>query len=152
MSEGPSLYCTFRAAGRLFGVPILDVKEVTAEAECTRIPHAPDEVLGFVNIRGNIFLALDLRKLLALTGDASTSNRHLVIFKPGVGPAFGVMVDEIQEIVTVSTDQMEAFPGADREFDDGDRAELVSQVCKLPTELLVVLEPRRFLPLIERAM
>ena len=69
--------CSARSAvnGRLFGVDILDVKEVTAETAYTRVAHAPDEVLGLVNIRGHIYLALDLRRLLGmpatvLTGDS----------------------------------------------------------------------------------
>jgi purine-binding chemotaxis protein CheW len=152
MNEDPTLYCTFRSAGRLFGVPILDVKEVTTETICTRIPHAPKEVVGFVNIRGHIFLALDLRRLLSLDGETNAVNRRLVIFKLSVGPAFGVIVDEIGAIVTVSTTQMEEASSVDREFARGDRAELVAKVGKLPQELLVVLEPRRFLPIVERAL
>jgi purine-binding chemotaxis protein CheW len=151
MNEHQTLYCTFRAAGRLFGVPILDVKEVTTVTSCTRLPHAPQEVLGYVNIRGHIFLALDLRRLLALAGETGEASRRLVIFKTSVGPAFGVMVDEIGEIVTVAPDQMEAFQGG-RQFAQGDRAELVSKFCKLAGEILVVLEPRRFLPVVESAL
>jgi purine-binding chemotaxis protein CheW len=151
MTEEPTRFCTFRAAGRLFGVPILDVKEVTTVTACTRIPHAPREVLGYVNIRGHIFLALDLRRLLALGGDTAEADRRLVIFKANVGPAFGAMVDEIGDIVTVTADQMEALQD-DREFGQGDRAELVAKVCKLTTELLIVLNPRRFLPVIESAL
>lgn len=40
MSDNVTLYCTFLSAGRLFGVPVLDVKEVTAEKRFTGIPHA----------------------------------------------------------------------------------------------------------------
>ena len=152
MNEDTTLYCTFRSAGRLFGVPILDVKEVTTETECTRIPHAPTEVVGYVNIRGHIFLVLDLRRLLSLDGDTIAVNRRLVIFKLSVGPAFGVMVDEIGDIVTVNTIHMEKFSGSGQEFTGNDRAELVANICKLPEELLVVLDPRRFLPIIEKVL
>jgi purine-binding chemotaxis protein CheW len=148
MNEGRSLYCTFRAGGRLFGVPILDVREVTTVTACTRIPHTPPEVLGYVNIRGHIFLALDLRRLLELTGEKNETDRRLVIFKASVGPAFGVMVDEIGEIVSVTPDQIEHIQGS-QELRPGERADLVANACKLETELLIVLEPRRFLPLIE---
>lgn len=152
MSNEPALYCTFRAAGRLFGVPILDVKEVTTETACTRVPHAPHEVLGYVNIRGHIFLALDLRRLLQLSGEAPSAGRHFVIFKPAVGPAFGVVVDAIEEIVTASADQLEAMPEAVRASYGRDRGALVTAVCKLPGELLVVLDPRRFLSVVEHAL
>jgi len=97
----PQLYCTFRVADRLFGVPIRTVREVTTETTCTRIPHAPAEVAGYVNIRGHIHLALDLRRLLGLPPGANGQHRRLVLFQAGVGTAFGVLVDEVGDIVSV---------------------------------------------------
>ena len=41
--ESQRLFCTFRVDGRLFGVDILDVKEVTAETTYTRVAHSPEE-------------------------------------------------------------------------------------------------------------
>ena len=58
------VFCTFRLDGHLYGVDVLDVKEVTTATTATPISHAPDEVMGLVNIRGQIYLALDLRRLL----------------------------------------------------------------------------------------
>jgi purine-binding chemotaxis protein CheW len=144
-------YCTFRSGGRLFGVSILDVREVTTETACTRIPHAPDEVAGYVNIRGHIHLALDLRRMLGLPGETDAVARHLVLFKSEVGPAFGVLVDEIGDIVTVDASQIEPLDSSQGGPADDDRDALVVEICKLPDELLAVLEPRRFLPFVEKA-
>src|SRR3954449_5061289 len=101
------MFCTFRVNDRLFGVDILDVKEVTAETTCTRVAHAPGEVLGLVNIRGHIYLALDLRRLLGLPATSVTDESRLVLFKPSVGSAFGVVVDQIGEIQAVDSDHIE---------------------------------------------
>src|SRR5262245_60529706 len=98
--ETPRLFCTFRVDGRLFGVDILDVKEVTTEITATRIAHTPEEVRGLVNIRGHIYLALDLRLLLGLPPANATGDSRMVLFKPTVGSAFGVVVDEISDIQT----------------------------------------------------
>ena len=106
------LFCTFRVNDRLFGVDILDVKEVTAETTFTRVAHAPDEVLGLVNIRGHIYLALDLRRLLGMPATVVTGDSRLVLFKPSVGNAFGVVVDEISDIQTVDANRIEVVhPG-----------------------------------------
>src|SRR3954471_14943931 len=107
--ERQRLFCTFRVGGRLYGVDILDVKEVTAETTYTRVAHAPDEVLGLVNIRGHIYLVLDLRRLLGLPATEVTGESRLLLFKPSVGSAFGVVVDEISEIQTADPDRIEAF-------------------------------------------
>jgi purine-binding chemotaxis protein CheW len=154
MSEDTHTYCTFRSASRWFGVPIHDVKEVTTQTTCTRIPHAPEEVAGYVNIRGHIFMALDLRRLLGLDATAAAEDR-LIIFKPTVGPAFGILVDEIGDIVSVPASQLEEFRPLAHEPIAGEpirRLDMIAGVCSLPAELLVVLEPRKFLHVIERSL
>jgi purine-binding chemotaxis protein CheW len=140
--------------GRLFGVDILDVKEVTAETAFTNVAHAPEEVLGLVNIRGHIYLALDLHRLLGLPAAAVTADSRLVLFKPAVGNAFGVMVDAISDIQTVDANRTESFSRADPEaaVAGAGRVDLIDCVCELDSELLVVLNPRRFLAVIEQSL
>ncbi len=53
--------CSFRLSDRLFGVNILDVKEVNSDIEITPIYHARDSIRGYMNIRGQIHLVVDLR-------------------------------------------------------------------------------------------
>ena len=151
-SAAPQLFCTFRVDGQLFGVDILDVKEVTTETTSTRIAHTPSEVLGLVNIRGHIYLALDLRRLLGMLSTQITAESRLVLFKPSVGSAFGVIVDEISEIHTVSSGQIESYAAAKHKtlVTQLRRVDLISAVCKLPDELLVVLNSRRFLSIVEQ--
>ena len=148
------LFCTFRLDGRLFGIDILDVKEVTAETTFTRVAHAPDEVLGLVNIRGHIYLALDLHRLLGLPAAVVTGDSRLVLFKPAVGNAFGVMVDAISDIRAVDAGRLESFArwGHEAVAVSAGRADLIDCVCELDDELLVVLNPRRFLIVIEQSL
>jgi purine-binding chemotaxis protein CheW len=147
------MFCTFRLNGRLFGVDVLDAKEVTAETAYTPVAHAPDEVLGLVNIRGHIYLALDLHRLLGLPVAPVSGDSRLVLFKPTVGNAFGVMVDAIADIRTVDAARTGTFAlsGRDANLSTAGRAGLIDCVCQLDGELLVVLNPRRFLAVIEQA-
>lgn len=153
-SSASRMFCTFRLGDRLFGVDILDVKEVTAETAFTRVAHAPDEVLGLVNIRGHIYLALDLRQLLGMPSTVVTSESRLVLFKPVVGNAFGVMVDAISDIQAVDAEHTESYTRANREtvVSGLTRSDLIDCVCELDRELLVVLNPRRFLAVIEQSL
>lgn len=150
--ETDCLFCTFRVDGHLFGVDILDVKEVTTETTCTRVAHAPDEVLGLVNIRGHIYLALDLRRLLGIPATPMTSDSRLVLFKPSVGSAFGIVVDQISGIASTSPESLEAYSSSNRQTIPSNltQVDLITSLCKLPDELLVVLNPRRFLPIVEQ--
>jgi chemotaxis signal transduction protein len=77
---------------------------------------------------------------------------RLVLFQSGVGTAFGVLVDEVGDIVTVEETQSEDLATSAADLSVAERAHLVTRLCKLPDELLAVLDPRRFLPLVEQAL
>jgi purine-binding chemotaxis protein CheW len=148
------MFCTFRLGDRLFGVDVLDVKEVTAEKSYTRVAHAPDEVLGLVNIRGHIYLALDPHRLLGTGSAVVTEESRLVLFKPSVGNTFGVMVDAIADIRTVAAALTESFQREGQKTGTAGigRGDLIDCVCQLDDELLVVLNPRRFLAVVEQGL
>jgi purine-binding chemotaxis protein CheW len=143
-------YCTCRLAGRLFGFDIRAVQEVNMQTGCTPVPHAPPVVRGCVNLRGNIVLVLDLRRLLGMEPAQVTPDSRLLVFKPAVGESFGVLVDAVGEVVTVRADLTE-----DRRPDEAPRtreegaarraAELVSGVGKLDGELLVIVNADKLL-------
>ena len=140
--------CTFYLGGRLFGVNILDVKEITPETTFTRIFHAVPEVKGYVNIRGQVHLVLDLSLLLGLDGRPVDSRSRVILFKPEVGDDFGVLVDQIGDVVSVDEQMIEERRHDDQEIGEQlERryADLGKGVCKLEEELLVILHSRSFL-------
>ncbi len=150
MLDVPTLFCTFAASGRLFGVPLIDIKEVSAETHCTPIPHAPKHVQGYVNIRGQIILALDLKRILNLPADGRVAQR-LVIFKAKIGPAFGLLVDEVGEIASVRNQDIVADE-TNLDLESPSTSGLIRYICKLPDQLLVVLEAKNFLPIVEQEL
>ena len=152
MNDDSIMFCTFEASGRLFGIPLIDIKEITAEINCTHIPHAPECVRGYANIRGQIILGLDLKKLLKLPSSDSEEAKRLVIFKQIVGPAFGLLVDEIGEIQSLSRGRLDDCSFSQTGLSDKGPTNLIAGVCRLPHQLLVVLDPYKFLPLIENEL
>ena len=141
--------CTFRLAGRLFGVDILTVKEINTETNFTEIFHAPKQIVGYVNIRGQVHLVLDLRMLLGFTWKDPDKESRVVIFKQNIGESFGALVDKIGDIIEVSEDQIEAYGAQDDAQaameDSWKSRNLVVGVCKLEKDLLVVLNAKSFL-------
>jgi len=144
-------FCTFRISGRRFGVDVLDVKEINSEVDFTPIFHAPEEVKGYVNIRGQIYLLLDLRLILGFESKKVDELSRVVLFKPGVGDPFGVLVDSIDDIETVDEDQIENRRKEDRELPEGVERrgfDIGGGVCKLEEELLIIVNSRKLLNII----
>lgn len=140
-------FCTFRIAGRLFGLSLLDVREVNSELSFTKIFHADQSVRGYMNIRGQIHLVIDLRILLGFEPMQDFDEHRVVIFKPSVADASGVLVDSIADVVEVSSDLMEERRKDDQTGFVPDKreinAELIKGVCRLKDELLVVLDSKK---------
>ena len=59
-------FVTFTIAGQLFGIPVLQIQDVLSSYRITRIPLAPSEITGSLNLRGRVVTAIDLRLRLGL--------------------------------------------------------------------------------------
>jgi two-component system chemotaxis sensor kinase CheA len=143
-------FCTFWLLGRQFGVDILGVKEITSKVEFTPVFHSQTHIRGYVNIRGHIHLVVNLKRLLGLEStDETHMSGRVILFKADIGESFGVLVDRIGDVVRVSEDQIEesrntSDPNLSDGLDTRDN-ELITGVCKLKDNLLVILNAHRFL-------
>ncbi len=143
-----SRFCTFRLAGRLYGVDIKDVKEINTEISFTPIFHAPEEIMGYINIRGQIYLLLDPRKIFDFTDKEIDETNRVVLFMPHVGEPFGVLVDSIEDVVTVDENMIENRRQNEQKVPEGIErraADVGEGVCKLHEELLIILNAERLL-------
>ena len=60
-TEGHEEFVTMFINGQMFGIPVLMVQDVLGPQKITRIPLAPPEVAGSLNLRGRIVTAIDVR-------------------------------------------------------------------------------------------
>ena len=141
--------CSFWIAERLFGVDILDVKEINREVGFTRIHHAPPDVRGYVNIRGQIYLVLDLRLMLGFGSAPTGPANRVVLFKPSAGNSFGVLVDRAGDIVHIARDRIEWRERQPAGHGQDPRKALIAGDCKLPMKLLTLLHSRGLLEAVQ---
>ncbi len=67
--------------GRLYAIPVGQVREVIRPVGITRVPGAPRSVLGIVNVRGAVVTLLDLAALL--TGVRAVTAGSIVLIEHG---------------------------------------------------------------------
>lgn len=146
-------YCSFRLAGRLYGVDIRDVKEINTETDSTPIFHATKEIRGYINIRGQIYLLLDLREIFGFPSKQIDESNRVVLFMAEVGELCGILVDSIEDVVTVDDSLIENRRQQEREVPEGIErraADVGVGVCKLQNELLVLLDAGRLVQAVSR--
>ena len=109
MSSAPSVeYVTFRVGAQWLGIPVLMVQEVLLAQRIADVPLAPPEVAGFLNLRGQIVTALDLRSRLGLAAVELTDLMNVVVRHEG--ELFSLLVDEVGDVLSVDADAVEGAP------------------------------------------
>jgi purine-binding chemotaxis protein CheW len=131
-------YCTFYLDGHFFGVEVMKVQEVLRYQEMTRVPLAPEEVRGLINLRGHIVTAIDMRRRLKLKERAEGEVPMNVVVRTEDGE-ISLLVDEIGDVLEVDDSTFERPP----ETIDETTRELVRGVYKLPDKLLLVLDSEK---------
>ncbi|MBF0307108.1 MAG: chemotaxis protein CheW [Alphaproteobacteria bacterium] len=133
-------FVTMFIDSHLFGIPVLTVQDVLGTQKITRIPLAPREVAGSLNLRGRIVTAIDVRLRLGLPRRPDTVKGMSVVVEQS-GELYSLMVDSVGEVLSLPAAAFERNPPTVdplwRDFSAG--------IYRLQTQLLVVLDVPRLL-------
>lgn len=139
-SDEQRQYVSIVIAGQSFGIPVLIVHDVLGPQRITRIPLAPPEVAGSLNLRGRIVTAIDVRLCLGLEKRPADQPGMSVVVEH-TGEFYSLIVDNVGEVLTLSASQLERNPAT---LDPRWR-EISNGIYRLEDQLLVVLDADRLL-------
>lgn len=108
-ADGEQTFVTLKLADQLCGIPVLAVRDILSEQSITRIPLAPPEVAGSLNLRGRIVTAIDLRRRLGLPPAPSGEKQMSVVTDQG-GELYAFLVDQVAEVITLPARAFERNP------------------------------------------
>jgi purine-binding chemotaxis protein CheW len=100
---------TFFVGDALCGMDILKVQEINKLIEMTRVPKAPEYVLGILNLRGEIVTIIDLGKKLGLKSTELNDKTRNVIVNSNE-EHIGLMVEQISDVVQAEWGKVEEPP------------------------------------------
>jgi purine-binding chemotaxis protein CheW len=135
-------YVTLTVADQLCGIPVLSVRDILAEQTITRIPLAPPEIAGGLNLRGRIVTAVDLRRRLQLPPAPAGMPRMSVVAEQG-GELYALLVDQVSEVMSLSASAFERNPATL----PASWAAHSAGIYRLQGRLMVVLDVARLLAL-----
>src|SRR3954468_15153933 len=93
-----------------YALPISSVHEIIRFTEPRTVASDADWIRGVIGLRGKIIPIFDLAARMGLVA-AGTGPGKIVIVESGTGQV-GVVVDEVEEVLTVTSKQLEDVPSA----------------------------------------
>jgi purine-binding chemotaxis protein CheW len=132
--------CSVRLGAALYGVPITHILEIVGAARPQPVPLAPVFVGGLVHYRGDVLTTVSLRQLLDMPPKDGPQD---ILVLESSGGCFGLLVDSVGEVLTVSSADHEPNPS----ILDGRRKALFAGAYKLKDSLLIMLNPEQLDPM-----
>ncbi len=133
-SEDHRDYVTMSIGDQMFGIPVLNVQDVLGSQQITRVPLAPPEVAGSLNLRGRIVTAIDVRLRLNMPRKDDGKPSMSVVVEHD-NELYSLLVDSVGEVLSLNMKDYQRNPptlnARLREFSDG--------IYRLNGSLLVVL-------------
>ena len=145
MAVGESQFqlVTFELGEELYGVDIMDVKEIVKLQTVRPIPNAPYYVEGIFNLRSEIIPVINLHKRFHLkarerTEDEDDFEGGFIIINMD-GTKIGIIIDKIARVVQIKTDEVKPPP----QMLTGIGTEYINGVVRQENGYLIILDIRR---------
>jgi len=102
-------FLTFCLGDELYGMDILQVKEIKGYTAITKIPNMPSHIKGVLNLRGAIVPIVELRTAFGMPTIDYTALTViiLVVVRDRI---IGLVVDSVSDVVSISQKDIEASP------------------------------------------
>lgn len=150
--EVPREFLAFHLGVEVYALPIEAVREIVKVPVLTELPRTPADLLGVMNLRGEVLPVYDLKLRLRLSatpapvaGPGAEQARiprssRILVLRDGQGDA-GVLVDAVQEVVRLRPSTLEAPP---RGISSGDR-QAITGLGRRHDQLFILLDPSQAL-------
>jgi purine-binding chemotaxis protein CheW len=125
----PHQLVVFSLGAEEYALPIGAVHEIIRYTEPRSVASSVGWIRGVISLRGKIVPVYDLAARLS-TGGAQGDDQKIVIVETSTDKA-GVIVDDVQEVLTIDAEQLEAVPSAD--------GGCIEAIAKVEDRLIVLL-------------
>jgi len=120
----------FSLGAEEYALPIGSVHEIIRYTEPRTVASDAEWIRGVIGLRGKIIPIFDLASRMGL--ETGSEPGKIVIVESGTGQV-GVMVDEVEEVLTTTSDQLEDVPTAGTDSIDA--------IAKIGDRLVILLNP-----------
>ena len=111
MENDSKQYIVVKIGNEQYGIDISYIDTIVRMQKITRVPKAQRHFKGVITLRGEIVPVMSIRLKMKLADDEFTNASRIIILKLEEKGMLGVIVDEVKEVVTLSSNEVEKSSG-----------------------------------------
>ncbi len=152
INDNQDRYLSLASGNEVFGINILQVKEINEYCDLTPIPRMPAFIRGALNLRGQVVPVLDLSHRLDKEPTEVSSRSCIVIVELASDRAeemeVGLLIDAVHQVIDI--DQQDILPAPS--FDGAVNTDFIHGMGKVDDSFIILLDIERVLSLKDIAM
>ena len=103
-------WATFKVNNELYGIDVMQVKEVLRHTEITPVPGSEFYILGIINLRGNVATVIDLRRFFNMPTVTPDDDTRIIMVEFNENEVIGLVVDSVDEVINIPHNEVERAP------------------------------------------
>ncbi len=135
-------WATFRVDDELYGIDVMQVKEVLRFSEITPVPGADTSILGIINLRGNVVTVIDTRQMFGLPMVPYDDDTRVIVVEFNEQEVIGLVVDSVDEVINLPHNDVDRAPSVSG---DDSTKRFVQGVCYHNNILIILLDLTKML-------
>lgn len=139
-NEPQMQWATFLLADELYGIDVMQVKEVLRLTEIAPVPGSAHYIVGIINLRGNVITVIDTRTLFGLGQCDPTDDSRIVVIELE-DQVVGMLVDSVAEVIYLRQSQIERAPNVGTD----ESTKFIQGVSYHNDELIILLDLNRMI-------
>jgi purine-binding chemotaxis protein CheW len=133
-------YVTFMIGDEIYGVEVLQVREIIGMTGITHVPNSMDFMKGVINLRGTVVPVVDMRKKFRM--DERGYDIFTVILIVEIkGTLIGMIVDSVSDVIGLSSESIQDTP----HFSANIETDYIKCIGKSDEDLVIILDVDKIL-------
>lgn len=132
-------YLTFKVGGENFAASVNKVLNILEMSKITKVPQAPEYMLGVINLRGQVLPVIDSRIKFGMPVSEITKNSFIIVIEVLIDEKIvqlGALVDSVNEVIEVSEEAVLPPPSIGNRY----KTEFISGVINVNEEFTMLLD------------
>ncbi|OFX21212.1 MAG: chemotaxis protein CheW [Bacteroidetes bacterium GWA2_31_9] len=132
-------YLTFKIGNELFAAHVSKVLNILEMTKITKVPRAPEYMLGVINLRGTVLPVVDTRVKFGIVANEITSNTCIIVMDIAIendNVHVGALVDSVQEVLEIEEKNILPPPSIGSKY----KSEFIKGMIHFNEEFIMLLD------------